>query len=59
MDWPVPLPAIGDKVGDRFRLVFGRGAGPNGVVFKALDLALDLPVAVKFFHPDLDRKSVV
>lgn len=53
MDWPVPLPAIGDKIGDRFRLVFGRGAGPNGVVFKALDLALDLPVAVKFFHPDL------
>ncbi len=53
MDWPVPLPEIGDKVGDRFRLMFGRGSGPAGVVFKALDLALDLPVAVKFFHPDL------
>lgn len=53
MDWPVQLPAIGDKIGGRFRIVFGRGAGPVGVVFKAFDLALDLPVAVKVFHPDL------
>jgi serine/threonine protein kinase len=53
MDAPVGLPAIGDKLGGRFRVVFGRGSGPSGVVFKALDLALDLPVAVKVFKPEL------
>ncbi|MBM4398492.1 MAG: protein kinase, partial [Deltaproteobacteria bacterium] len=47
------LPAIGDKLGGRFRVVFGRGSGPCGIVFKALDLALDLPVAVKVFRPEL------
>ena len=46
------FPAVGDKLGGRFRVVFGRGSGPCGVVFKALDLALDLPVAVKVFKPE-------
>jgi len=53
------LPAIGDKLGGRFRVVFGRGSGPCGVVFKALDLALDLPVAVKVCSPDVIHKSDV
>ena len=52
MDTP-KLPAIGTKLGGRYRLVFGRGEGPSGFVFKALDLALDLPVAVKVFRPEL------
>jgi hypothetical protein len=46
-------PAVGTKLGGRYRLVFGRGEGPSGIVFKALDLALDLPVAVKVFRPEL------
>lgn len=53
MQTSVRYPEIGEKLGNRFRLVFGRGSGPNGVVFKALDLALDLPVAVKIFNPAL------
>lgn len=53
MDSLVNIPSIGDKLSDRFRIVFGRGSGPCGTVFKALDLALDLPVAVKVFKPEL------
>ncbi|MBP7127625.1 hypothetical protein KBD49_14785, partial [Myxococcota bacterium] len=47
------LPAVGSKLVERYRLAFGRGEGPSGYVFKALDLALDLPVAVKVFRRDL------
>lgn len=46
------FPNIGEKLAGRFRIVFGRGSGPTGVVYKALDLALDLPVAVKIFRPE-------
>lgn len=53
MESVVRMPAIGDKLAGRFRVVFGRGVGPSGIVFKALDLALDLPVAVKVFNPEL------
>ncbi|HON24330.1 MAG TPA: hypothetical protein PLJ73_00245, partial [Myxococcota bacterium] len=53
MDWAVRLPEIGDKIGGRFRIVAIKGSGPVGVVFKAFDLALDLPVAVKVFNPEL------
>lgn len=53
MESKTKFPNIGDKLAGRFRLVFGRGAGPNGVVFKALDLLQDLPVAVKVFKPEL------
>jgi len=53
MDSPEGFPGIGDKLSDRFRIVFGRGSGPLGSVYKALDLALDLPVAVKVFRPEL------
>ncbi|NOZ00655.1 MAG: SUMF1/EgtB/PvdO family nonheme iron enzyme [Deltaproteobacteria bacterium] len=53
MDSPDGFPSIGDKLSSRFRIVFGRGSGPIGTVYKALDLALDIPVAVKVFKPEL------
>jgi len=57
MDSKSKFPNIGEKLGGRFRLVFGRGAGPNAVVFKALDLLQDLPVAVKVFKPELFQSA--
>ncbi len=53
MEPPVRFPDVGERLANRFRVVFGRGSGPNGTVFKALDLALDLPVAIKVFKPEL------
>ena len=43
----------GEKFANRYRIVDIIGKGPVGVVYKALDLALDLPVAVKLLDPEL------
>lgn len=45
------LPGIGDRLANRYRIMFGRGSGPSGAVFKALDLENDLSVALKVFNP--------
>lgn len=44
------LPGIGDRLANRYRIMFGRGAGPSGAVFKALDLENDLSVALKVLN---------
>ncbi len=44
------LPGIGDRLANRYRIMFGRGAGPSGAVFKALDLENDLSVALKVIN---------
>ncbi len=44
---------IGEKFAGRYRIVEVIGEGPNGKVYKALDLALDIPVAVKVINPGL------
>ena len=44
---------IGEKFAGRYRVVEIIGEGPVGKVYKALDLALDIPVAVKIIKPGL------
>jgi hypothetical protein len=42
-------PAVGDLLGGRFRLMSTLGAGSMGIVFRATDTVLGVPVAVKVF----------
>jgi hypothetical protein len=48
----IPL-SKGDKVADRYRIVEALGVGGYAVVFRAIDLALDDPLALKLFRPGL------
>ncbi len=47
----LPLPVPGERVGD-FGLEEAIGAGGMGAVFRAIDIKLDRPVAVKILPPD-------
>src|SRR4051812_11245306 len=46
-------PGPGDVLGDRYRLIERLGSGGISDVFRAHDLRLDRPVAVKLFRADL------
>ncbi|MBN1424688.1 SUMF1/EgtB/PvdO family nonheme iron enzyme [Candidatus Fermentibacteria bacterium] len=47
---PGRLPRVGEVVGTRYRIAAHVGKGGYGDVFKAHDLRLDLPVALKFLR---------
>jgi serine/threonine-protein kinase len=47
--WPKPAETIGGK----YRLVRVLGEGGMGIVYEAMHLRLDQPVAIKFLRPDL------
>jgi hypothetical protein len=50
---PSRLPAPGDRVADRFRIVRQLGRGGMGAVFEAEDLLLGVKVALKVLTPQL------
>jgi serine/threonine protein kinase len=43
----------GGRLLNRYKVISEIGSGPTGTVFKAVDLALDLPVAIKVFRENL------
>jgi len=47
----LPLPVPGERIGD-FGLEEAIGAGGMGAVFRAVDIKLDRPVAIKILPPD-------
>ncbi len=51
---PARLPRPGEVVGGRYRIDARAGEGGYGSVFRARDLKLDLPVALKFLQGPLD-----
>ena len=55
-----PLPRVGDLLVGRFRIETVLGVGATGVVFRALDTALGVAVAIKVFAPGRghDRASL-
>ena len=59
---PAPVapgdPPLGTVLGDRYRLDAPLGRGSLSSTYRATDLALDRPVAVKLFAPYLGADSV-
>lgn len=49
--------APGTVLGDRFRLESILGIGGMGVVYRATDLTLDVPVALKLLRPELAQRA--
>ncbi|MGI5521393.1 protein kinase domain-containing protein [Micromonospora sp. CA-259024] len=47
------MPSVGERVGDRYRLVESIASGGMGEVWRAVDETLDRGVAVKMLHPRL------
>jgi len=57
---PLPtasMPSVGMQFGERYRLDALLGEGGSASVFKALDLELNEPVAIKVFHPSTEREA--
>lgn len=48
----------GDVIDDRYRLVELIGQGSHGVVFRADDLDLSAPVAIKALHPNITSEPI-
>jgi len=46
---------LGETLGDRYQIVEVLGQGGMGTVFKAINLSLNKPVAVKALHMYLDK----
>jgi eukaryotic-like serine/threonine-protein kinase len=51
------MPSVGTQFGERYRLDALLGEGGSASVFKALDLELNEPVAIKVFHPSNEREA--
>lgn len=54
---PTGMPLVGSMLGDRYRLDTLLGEGGSASVFKAMDLELNEPVAIKVFHPANEREA--
>src|SRR3546814_20524845 len=53
------LSDLGSVLADRFRIESILGIGGMGVVYRATDLTLDVPVALKLLRPELAHREGV